>query len=122
MAITSADNDGFRHPFRPNGRITKWELHPYLAHLNYHPKNEHYLVILPPMETITLFQLCLYPKEPMSFAPHVWKTLLPLRLLNVPFKTELVTLTQLREELPARLGLASVTVPVSAVTLLVHGN
>ncbi|KAF9006258.1 hypothetical protein BDZ89DRAFT_1104856 [Hymenopellis radicata] len=67
------------------------------------------------METITLFQLCLYPQEPMSFAPHVWKTLLPLRLLNVPFKTELVTLTQLREELPKRLGLASVTVPIIVI-------
>lgn len=71
------------------------------------------------MQNLTLIQLCLFPSQPMSFAPHVWKTLLPLRYLGVEFKTELVTLTQLREELPARLGVEKVTLPVR---LFVHCN
>jgi len=62
--------------------------------------------------SITLLQLGLRG-EPMSFAPHVWKTLLPLRLLQVPFKVELVTLRELRDDLPTRLGVEKVTLPVS---------
>lgn len=63
--------------------------------------------------TIILLQLGLRG-QPMSFAPHVWKTLLPLRWLQIPFEVELVTLRELREELPTRLGLAKVTLPVSS--------
>lgn len=63
--------------------------------------------------TITLLQLGLRG-EPMSFAPHVWKTLLALRLLRIQFRVELVTLRELREDLPARLGMEKVTLPVSS--------
>lgn len=65
-----------------------------------------------PSETITFFQLGYDAHTLMSMAPHAWKTLLALRLLRVEFKTELVTLTQLREELPRRFGYTNVTVPV----------
>ncbi|KAK0465011.1 uncharacterized protein EV420DRAFT_1617800 [Desarmillaria tabescens] len=63
-------------------------------------------------ESLTLIQLCLFPERPMSFAPHVWKTLLPFRFFGVCFKTEFVTLSELREDLPGRFGLPEVTLPV----------
>lgn len=66
-------------------------------------------------ETLTLYQLGYNAETPMSMAPHVWKTLLPLRRLGVEFKRELVTLTQLREELPQKLGVEKVTLPVRAL-------
>lgn len=66
-------------------------------------------------ETLTLYQLGYDAETPMSMTPHVWKALLPLRMFNVKFKRELVTLTQLREELPEKFGLEKVTVPVCVV-------
>lgn len=63
---------------------------------------------------ITLYQLALFPASPFSPAPHVYKTTLPLRLLGVPYETKLVTLKELREDLPAILGLPKVTLPVES--------
>ncbi|KAK8858794.1 hypothetical protein IAR55_003024 [Kwoniella newhampshirensis] len=47
----------------------------------------------------------------MSFAPHGWKAVLPLRALGVPYTTVFITLHELREILPKELGLPKVTVP-----------
>lgn len=66
-------------------------------------------------KTLTLYQLGYNAETPMSMAPHVWKTLLPLRRLRVKFKSELITLTQLREELPEKLGYTKVTLPVRTI-------
>jgi hypothetical protein len=71
------------------------------------------------MVKLVLLQLSLgVGGKPLSFAPHVWKTLLDLRLLDVPFEDEWVTSAQLESELPKRFGLEKVTIPVSLGLIL----
>lgn len=66
---------------------------------------------------LTLLQLSMgVGGESLRFAPHVWKAILPLRLLGVPYETEFVVSAQLEEELPRRFGLRKITIPVSGPT------
>ncbi|ORY25839.1 hypothetical protein BCR39DRAFT_542980 [Naematelia encephala] len=65
--------------------------------------------------SLTLYLLCQYPERPMSFAPHGWKTVLPLRYLNVPYETVYVTLAELRQVLPKTFGMEKVTLPLLVV-------
>nr|XP_031864421.1 uncharacterized protein CI109_000335 [Kwoniella shandongensis]KAA5531493.1 hypothetical protein CI109_000335 [Kwoniella shandongensis] len=51
----------------------------------------------------------------MSFAPHGWKAVLPLRYLGVDYETVYVTLSELREVLPRTFGLPQVTIPALRV-------
>ena len=65
------------------------------------------------MPKLTLLQLSLgVGGKPLAFAPHVWKTILDLRLLNVEYEVEYVVSAQLEMELPERFGLKKVTIPV----------
>ncbi|KAM0748879.1 hypothetical protein T439DRAFT_291022 [Meredithblackwellia eburnea MCA 4105] len=65
--------------------------------------------------SITLYQLTIDGTRPFSPAPHCWKTTCGLRRFNVPFTTKLVTLAQLRDELPKQLKLEKVTLPTLIV-------
>ncbi|KAK4688130.1 hypothetical protein P7C73_g1981, partial [Tremellales sp. Uapishka_1] len=70
---------------------------------------------IPAGPQLTVYLLCQYPQRPMSFAPHGWKTLLPLRYLNVRHDIIYVTLAELREELPAKFHLPKVTLPALVI-------
>lgn len=62
---------------------------------------------------LTLLQMSMgRGSEPLAFAPHIWKSLLPLRLLEVEFTTEFYVSAQLEQELPQKLSLPKVTLPV----------
>lgn len=66
------------------------------------------------MVQLTLLQLSLgVGGKPLAFAPHIWKTLLDLRMLGVEYKEEFVVSAQLEKELPERFGLPKVTIPAS---------
>lgn len=51
----------------------------------------------------------------LSCAPHGWKPLLELRLLDLPFTPKRVTLVQLRDDMPKVFGPERVTVPILIV-------
>lgn len=77
------------------------------------------------MPKLTLLQLSLgVGGQPLAFAPHIWKTILDLRLLKVDYEVEYVVSAQLEKELPERFGLEKVTIPVcSALNLRpIHGT
>lgn len=67
------------------------------------------------MVQLTLLQLSLgVGGKPLAFAPHIWKTLLDLRTLEVEYREEFVVSAQLEKELPERFGLEKVTIPASS--------
>lgn len=73
------------------------------------------------MVQLTLLQLSLgIGGKPLAFAPHIWKTLLDLRILGVEYKEEFVVSAQLEKELPERFGLSKVTIPASTYLLQPH--
>lgn len=68
------------------------------------------------MPKLKLLQLSLgVGGKPLAFAPHIWKTILDLRLLKVDYEVEFVVSAQLETELPKRFGLEKVTIPVCPV-------
>lgn len=66
---------------------------------------------------ITLYQIGVDGPGPeldlLTAAPHGWKSLLELRLLDIPFTPKRITLVQLRDDMPGIFGPDRVTVPVS---------
>lgn len=64
---------------------------------------------------LTLLRLRILPDQPCKFAPNVWKTILDLRLLEIEFRVQLVSLAQAKEELPKQLGRSNVFMPVSFI-------
>lgn len=65
------------------------------------------------MVKLTLLQLSLgVGGGPLAFAPHIWKTVMDMRLLGISYDTEFVVSAQLEKELPERFGLEKVTIPV----------
>ncbi|ORY25827.1 hypothetical protein BCR39DRAFT_485074 [Naematelia encephala] len=68
---------------------------------------------------ITLYLLRDVPGMPLYFPPHPWKTILALKLLDVPHEVEYVSLDELSHVLPLRMGTAKVVLPALKIA---HNN